>query len=86
MSEDWEIDDDDTEGNVFEYPNESSPMINRNNVVNSLSVSGTGRRRENLRKQVQSRANMTSRINPKFNMPCFTYHVKSNRSISKNYL
>lgn len=61
-------------------------MINRNNVVNSLSVSGTGRRRENLRKQVQSRANMTSRINPKFNMPCFTYHVKSNRSISKNYL
>jgi hypothetical protein len=83
VSEDCDLDEDDTEGCVFDYPSESSPMINRHNTVNSMDVSGTGRKNDNLKMQYQSNRNMKSEKNQKFNEPCFTYHTKNSSSMGK---
>jgi hypothetical protein len=83
ISEDCNLDEDDTEGCVFDYPSESSPMINRRNTVNSMAVSGTGRKNDILKMQYQSNRNMKSEKNQNFIEPCFTYHVKNSSSMGK---
>jgi len=75
--------DNDTEGNVFEYPDEGSPNINKKKNMRNMTISGTGRARKH-KARIDSLTVISTPSNNN-SVPCFDYLIKT-RKFSNYYL